>query len=87
MKGLELKFIRLCLEAAYDGCSAGLIGYAVFNLYNESRNSPDSSLLSLIIQWLVFVAQISRYLVIMANITYAEIRVRQFEEGMLVCTS
>ncbi len=84
MKGLELKFIRLCLEAGYDGCSAGIIAYTVYNLYNESKNSPDSSVLSLITQWLVFVAQISRYLVIIANIANAEIRVRQYEEGITI---
>jgi hypothetical protein len=87
MKGLGLKFIRLCLQAGYDGCSAGIIVYTVYNLYNESKNSSESSLLSFITQWLVFVAQILRYLVIAANIAHAEIRVRQYEEGMLVCIS
>ncbi len=85
MKGLA--FFRLCLEAGYDGCSAGFIAYSVYNMYSESQNSPNSSLLSAIAQWLVFVAQITRYLVIIINIANAEIKVRQYEEGMLVCAS
>ena len=84
MKGFE--FIRLCLGAGYDACSAGFIAYTIYNLYNESQNSPNNGfLLSSITQWLVLVAQITRYLVIIINIAYAEIKVRQCEEGMVVC--
>ncbi len=70
MKGW--KFAILCLQALYDGCSAGVIVYSVYNLYNTTHNSSTGSLLSLITQWFVFVAQALRYLVILANVARAE---------------
>ncbi len=70
MKGW--KFAFLCLHALYDGCSAGIIVYSVYNLYNTTNYSSTGSLLSLITQWFVFVAQALRYLVILANVARAE---------------
>ena len=69
MEGWRFRF--LCLQAFYDGCSAGFIAYSVYNLYT-TQSSSSGSLLSLITQWFVLVAQALRYVIIIINVARAQ---------------
>jgi hypothetical protein len=50
--------------------------FSRYNLYIASPSSPSSSVLSFISQWLVVIAQALRYVVIIANIAYAQIKLK-----------